>query len=214
MLYLDKTGEVIRAHPRFMMVLSYNPGYQSIVKDLKQSTKQRFASLIFLHPQVDTETRIIVSETGLSRIDSGRLAEMGSKLRELKGFGLDEGVSTRLLVYVGRLMRAGLSVQDACTSAIRSSPGAVDRAKCKARGQVLRPQVDRKTPALDPDQLACPGSQRLAGATVANATATPRRRSPSSEPESSRKRSRLSQAAGAEAQPATLRALPRQERPR
>ena len=118
MLYLDKTGEVIRAHPKFMMVLSYNPGYQSIVKDLKQSTKQRFASLIFLHPRIEIETRIIMSETGQSRENSGRLAEMGSKLRELKGFGLDEGVSTRLLVYVGRLMKVGLSAQDACSSAI------------------------------------------------------------------------------------------------
>ena len=121
MLYLDKTGEVIRAHPRFMMVLSYNPGYQSIVKDLKQSTKQRFASLLFLHPPVDIETRIIMSETGLSRDDSTRMAEMGSKLRELKGYGLDEGVSTRLLVYVGRLMQAGLSAQEACVIAISQS---------------------------------------------------------------------------------------------
>jgi len=121
MLYLDKTGEVIRAHPKFMMVLSYNPGYQSIVKDLKQSTKQRFASLIFLHPDPKVETEIIMSETSLDREVSARLAEMGSKLRELKGFGLDEGVSTRLLVYVGRLMKAGLSAFDACTSAISQS---------------------------------------------------------------------------------------------
>jgi nitric oxide reductase NorQ protein len=121
MLYVDKTGEVIRAHPRFMMVLSYNPGYQSIIKDLKQSTKQRFASLIFTHPKPEVETKIVMSETGLNEKESARLAEMGSKLRELKGFGLDEGVSTRLLVYVGRLMKAGLPPADACTSAIIQS---------------------------------------------------------------------------------------------
>ncbi len=118
LLYIDKTGEVIRAHPQFMMVLSYNPGYQSIVKDLKESTKQRFASLVFGHPPVDAETRIIQTESDLSEDDSRKLAEMGSKIRELKGFGLDEGVSSRLLVYVGRLIKEGLTPVEACTCAI------------------------------------------------------------------------------------------------
>jgi nitric oxide reductase NorQ protein len=118
MLYIDKTGEVVHAHPHFMMILSYNPGYQSIVKDLKQSTKQRFASLIFTHPHVDTEARIIHTETGLSMAQSRDLAEMGAKIRELQGFGLDEGVSSRLLVYAGKLIRQGLSPVDACRYAI------------------------------------------------------------------------------------------------
>jgi nitric oxide reductase NorQ protein len=118
MLYVDKTGEVLHAHPNFMMVLSYNPGYQSVVKDLKQSTKQRFASLIFTHPSVDMETRIITSETGLSSEDSHLLAEMGAKIRQLTGFGLEEGVSSRLLVYAGKLITEGLSPEDACTHAI------------------------------------------------------------------------------------------------
>ena len=117
-LYLDKTSEVIPAHPRFMMVLSYNPGYQSIVKDLKQSTKQRFASLVFGHPAVDTESRIIETESGLDTDASRQLAEMGAKIRELKGYGLDEGVSTRLLVYVGRLIKHGLTPLEACDAAI------------------------------------------------------------------------------------------------
>ncbi|MBN2450566.1 MAG: CbbQ/NirQ/NorQ/GpvN family protein [Lentisphaeria bacterium] len=118
MLYIDKTGEVIRAHGDFMVVLSYNPGYQSIVKDLKHSTKQRFAALNFNHPAVDTETRIIATETGLDEAGSRRLAEMGAKIRELKGFGLEEGVSTRLLVYVGRLIQGGLRPLDACEAAV------------------------------------------------------------------------------------------------
>ncbi|MBT3272303.1 MAG: CbbQ/NirQ/NorQ/GpvN family protein [Spirochaetales bacterium] len=118
MLYLDKTGEVIKAHHDFMMVLSYNPGYQSIVKDLKQSTKQRFASLLFSYPDIDTEAEIIKTETGLSSPESMKLARMGARIRELKGFGLDEGVSTRLLVYVGRLMNEGLSPVEASTAAI------------------------------------------------------------------------------------------------
>jgi len=118
MLYLDKTGEVVRAHPRFMMVLSYNPGYQSIVKDLKQSTKQRFGSILFSHPPIDVETRIIQTETSLPQPTSAKIAEMGAKIRELKGFGLEEGVSSRLLVYVGRLITAGLTPLDACRCAV------------------------------------------------------------------------------------------------
>ncbi|MGC9350140.1 MAG: CbbQ/NirQ/NorQ/GpvN family protein [Anaerolineae bacterium] len=118
MLYVDKTGEVIHAHPDFMLVLSYNPGYQSIVKDLKQSTKQRFASLVFSHPSEPLETRIIQTETGLAVDESRQLAEMGAKIRELKGFGLEEGVSSRLLVYAGKLMAEGLSPVDACRYAI------------------------------------------------------------------------------------------------
>jgi nitric oxide reductase NorQ protein len=117
-LYLDKTGAVLRAHPDFMMILSYNPGYQSIVKDLKQSTKQRFASIAFSYPSVETEAEIIRTESGLGSEDSRKLAEMGAKIRQLKGFGLDEGASTRLLVYVARLIRSGLPPVCACTHAI------------------------------------------------------------------------------------------------
>lgn len=118
LLFIDKTGEVIAAHPSFMMVLSYNPGYQSVVKDLKESTKQRFASLVFEHPALDVEARIIATESGLDEAASRRLAEMGSKIRELHGFGLEEGVSSRLLVYVGRLIKEGLPPAEACTCAI------------------------------------------------------------------------------------------------
>lgn len=117
-LYIDKTGEVVPAHENFMMVLSYNPGYQSIVKNLKQSTKQRFASIDFTHPPEDVETRIIATESGLGEDDARRLAEMGTKIRQLKGFGLDEGISSRLLVYVGRLVQGGLTPLQATRHAI------------------------------------------------------------------------------------------------
>lgn len=120
-LFLDKTGEIIRAHPDFMLVLSYNPGYQSVVKDLKQSTKQRFAALMFDHPEVETEARIIASESGLENALSRRLAEMGQRIRQLTGFGLDEGVSSRLLVYVARLIEGGLEPEQACDTAIVQS---------------------------------------------------------------------------------------------
>lgn len=118
MLYVDKTGEVLEAHADFMLVLSYNPGYQSVVKDLKQSTKQRFAGIAFDYPDVDLETRIIEGECGLEADASRTLAELGAKVRELKGFGLDEGASTRLLVYMGRLIQAGLSPVEASRCAI------------------------------------------------------------------------------------------------
>ncbi len=117
-LYIDKTGEVIRAHPEFTVVLSYNPGYQSIMKDLKHSTKQRFVSINFEQPLQDVEEEILRTETQLPREDCQKLAEMGAKIREMKGYGLDEGVSTRLLVYVGRLMKAGLPAVDACEAAV------------------------------------------------------------------------------------------------
>lgn len=117
-LYIDKTGELIPAHDQFMMVLSYNPGYQSIVKDLKQSTKQRFAGIRFEHPTLDIETTIIHTESGLDQATSGRLAAMGQQIRQLQGYGLDEGVSSRLLVYVGRLITGGLPALFAVRHAI------------------------------------------------------------------------------------------------
>jgi nitric oxide reductase NorQ protein len=118
MLLLDKTGEVVRAHPDFTVVLSYNPGYQSIVKDLKHSTRQRFVSIDFSYPGVATEARIVASETGLSEDVCRQLAEMGARIRALQGFGLEAGVSTRLLVHAGRLMRAGLPALEACRAAL------------------------------------------------------------------------------------------------
>ncbi len=120
-LYIDKTGELIRAHDDFMMVLSYNPGYQSVVKDLKHSTRQRFASLTFDHPPPEIEQEIIRTETGLPAEPCARLAELGAKIRELRGYGLEEGVSSRLLVYAGRLMRQGLPPARACRAAIMKS---------------------------------------------------------------------------------------------
>ncbi|MFW5799083.1 MAG: CbbQ/NirQ/NorQ/GpvN family protein [Planctomycetota bacterium] len=118
MLFVDKTREVIRAHPNFIMVMSYNPGYQNITKELKHSTRQRFTSLQFDHPRIDVEEKIVTSETGLDAQMSRQLAEMGRKIRNLKGFGLTEGVSSRLLVYAGRLMAGGLSPRRACETAI------------------------------------------------------------------------------------------------
>lgn len=117
-LYLDRTGEVIKAHPDFMMVISFNPGYQNIRKELKESTKQRFSSIKFSHPDTETETKIIKTETGLGEKDSHMLAQIGAKIRNLQGYGLVEGASSRLLVYAGRLIKNDLSPWAACRHAI------------------------------------------------------------------------------------------------
>lgn len=118
MLFIDKTREVVRAHNDFLLVMSYNPGYQNIMKELKESTKQRFISILFDHPAADVEVRIITTETALDRERAEPLAQIGAKVRNLKGYGLAEGVSTRLLVYAARLMEAGLSGYEACRAAI------------------------------------------------------------------------------------------------
>jgi nitric oxide reductase NorQ protein len=117
-LYIDKTQEVVHAAPRFVMVLSYNPGYQNITKDLKESTKQRFAALNFSYPPAALEAEILAREAGVCPEHALRLAEMAARIRNLKGFGLNEGVSTRLLVYAGKLMVAGFPAHDSCVVAI------------------------------------------------------------------------------------------------
>jgi nitric oxide reductase NorQ protein len=118
MLPLDKKGEVIRAHPDFHLVISYNPGYQSLMKDLKQSTKQRFTGLDFNYPAADLETGIVARETGLDAAMCAKLVEIGHRARALKGHGLDEGLSTRLLVYAAQLIRSGIEPRKACRMAL------------------------------------------------------------------------------------------------
>ena len=113
-LPLDKKGELIEAHPDFQLVISYNPGYQSLMKDLKQSTKQRFTAFDFDYPDADLETVILARETGLDEATAGKLVKIGQSARNLKGHGLDEGISTRLLVYAATLIRDGVEPGDAC----------------------------------------------------------------------------------------------------
>jgi len=117
-LPLDKKGELIEAHPDFQLVISYNPGYQSLMKDLKQSTKQRFAALEFDYADADTETAIVQKETGVDADTAATLVKVGHAARKLKGHGLDEGISTRLLVYAGQLIRRGIAPTSACRMAL------------------------------------------------------------------------------------------------
>jgi nitric oxide reductase NorQ protein len=117
-LPLDKKGELVEAHPDFQLVISYNPGYQSLMKDLKQSTKQRFAAFDFDYPEASLEARIIVAETGLDAGTAARLVQIGAAGRNLKGHGLDEGISTRLLIYAGSLINRGVAPRSACRAAL------------------------------------------------------------------------------------------------
>jgi nitric oxide reductase NorQ protein len=117
-LPLDKKGELIDAHPDFQLVISYNPGYQSLMKDLKQSTKQRFSGLEFDYPDTKVEISIVEKESGIDAETAGKLVKIAHTSRNLKGHGLDEGISTRLLVYAANLMNKGISARDACRMAM------------------------------------------------------------------------------------------------
>ena len=114
-LPLDKKGELIDAHPDFQLVISYNPGYQSLMKDLKQSTKQRFAALDFDYPTAEIEVDIVARETGIERKTAEKLVQIAQRTRNLKGHGLDEGISTRLLVYAAQLISKGVNPLAACS---------------------------------------------------------------------------------------------------
>jgi nitric oxide reductase NorQ protein len=113
-LPLEKKGELIQAHPDFQLVISYNPGYQNLMKDLKQSTKQRFAALDFAYPEEDVETEIVAHETGVDKSTASKLVQIAHRARNLKGHGLDEGISTRLLVYAGNLIAKDIEPKTAC----------------------------------------------------------------------------------------------------
>ena len=108
------------AHPDFQLVISYNPGYQSLMKDLKQSTKQRFSSLDFDYPELETEVEIVVHEAGIDSEIATKLVNIAHRSRNLKGHGLDEGMSTRLLIYAGQLITKGIEPQAACQMALVS----------------------------------------------------------------------------------------------
>ena len=107
-LPIDKTGELVAAHPEFLLVISYNPGYQSVLKDLKPSTRQRFVSLEFDYPEVQAEAAIIAHEAQVEDDLAERLATIGERVRNLKQHGFEEGVSTRLLIYAGQLIQGGI----------------------------------------------------------------------------------------------------------
>ena len=118
MLPIEKRGELLEAPPEFMLALSYNPGYQSVLKELKESTRQRFVAIEFRYPDADVERRIVAAESGLDEENCGKLVRLAHMTRNLKGSGLDEGASTRLLVHAAKLMRRGIAPRTACAGAV------------------------------------------------------------------------------------------------
>jgi len=117
-LPIERTGEVLQATPEFMLVVSYNPGYQNLLKGMKPSTRQRFVSMRFDYPDIATETKIIQQETGIDEELSNSLIELAHALRVLKDHDLEESASTRLLVYAASLIKSGFDPIEACRAAI------------------------------------------------------------------------------------------------
>jgi nitric oxide reductase NorQ protein len=120
-LPVDKLGQIMEAHPDFMLVISYNPAYQSVSKDLKQSTRQRFVTIDFDYAPRDREALVIAHEGDIAVEVAQQLATLGEKVRHLKASGLEEGVSTRLLIYAARLMRGGVAPRRACEVTVSRS---------------------------------------------------------------------------------------------
>ena len=117
-LPVEKRSQILKAPDDFMLVVSYNPAYQSVIKDLKQSTRQRFIAIPFDYLERDLEAEVVAHEAGLEDEAALRLVRVAQRIRKLKNHGLDEGVSTRLLIYAGRLLAAGLDPTEACAAAI------------------------------------------------------------------------------------------------
>lgn len=118
-LPLEKKGQEIEAHEDFMLVISYNPGYQTVLKDLKPSTKQRFIGINFDYPREEIERKIIQNE--VPELDSAQVEKLvaaGRRARTLKDHGLEEATSTRALVYAGNMMVAGIEPVEACKAAL------------------------------------------------------------------------------------------------
>jgi nitric oxide reductase NorQ protein len=111
---------VIKAHTDFHLVISYNPGYQSVLKDLKESTKQRFGAINFTYPEPAVEAEIVSQESAIDIAVAHKLVKIAERSRSLKGHGLEEGCSTRMLIHVVRLVNRGIPLGEACEIALVS----------------------------------------------------------------------------------------------
>lgn len=129
-LFIDKLGQSFKATPDFMLTASFNPGYQRGFKELKPSTRQRFATIAFNYPKPEVETDIIIQETGIQQGDAEKLVKIAHKIRNLKELGLTETVSTRLLVHAATLMNSGLpkrlSLRMAIVESLTDEPDIID----------------------------------------------------------------------------------------
>ncbi|SNR73134.1 CbbQ/NirQ/NorQ/GpvN family protein [Puniceibacterium sediminis] len=117
-LMIDRTGEELVAPPGFMLIASYNPGYQNVLKRMKPSTRQRFLAITFGFPDPETEIAVVAQESGLEPGRVAPLVRLGGHIRNLSGMDLEEGVSTRLLIYAATLMAGGMGVDKALEAAV------------------------------------------------------------------------------------------------
>ena len=120
-LPIEKRGEIVAASPEFMLVISFNPGYQSVMKDLKPSTRQRFVSMEFSYPEEKKEIAIVAQESNVPEEVARSLVRLGQMTRNLKEKGLDEGASTRLLIHAAKLIQSGIEPKEACRAAVTST---------------------------------------------------------------------------------------------
>ena len=140
MLPIERTGEMLQAPPEFMLVISYNPGYQNLLKGLKPSTRQRFAALTMDYPAAAVEETIVLNEGGVSALVASQLVQVGQALRRLTEQDLEESASTRLLVSAARLVRGGLPLSTACRTAIVDAL-TDDLPTAQALGEIVRATI-------------------------------------------------------------------------
>ncbi len=135
-LPLERTGETLKAPPEFMLVVSYNPGYQNLLKGMKPSTRQRFVGLSFDFPPPDLEQRILIEETGIDQALAASLVKLAGSLRVLKEHDLEEAASTRLLIYAARLIDSGVPPAQACHAAL-AEPLTDDEETLRALDEII-----------------------------------------------------------------------------
>jgi nitric oxide reductase NorQ protein len=135
-LPLERLGEEVQARDDFLVVISYNPGYQSVTKSLKESTRQRFVSLAFDYPEAATEAEIVMAESGCDQATADQLVRIAAGTRNLRAHGLAEGASTRILIYAGQLVAGGLDLRSAAQSTLVGSL-TDDAEMSKALGDLL-----------------------------------------------------------------------------
>ncbi|ALE52489.1 ATPase AAA [Candidatus Thioglobus autotrophicus] len=117
-LPIERTGETLSAPEEFMLVTSYNPGYQNLLKGMKPSTRQRFVAMSFDFPDVQTEIFVLLAETDLDKATAEKLVGLATSMRALKDHDLEEAASTRLLIYTATLIASGMPILDACRAAL------------------------------------------------------------------------------------------------
>lgn len=117
-LFIERTGETLEAPDNFMLVVSYNPGYQNLLKGMKPSTRQRFVAMRFDYPQPEQEVQIVATEAGIDERLAGQLVRLGNAIRRLENHDLEEVASTRLLIFAARLIKAGVPVRQACLACL------------------------------------------------------------------------------------------------